>query len=171
MKRIAFVDYKLENFHANVYLKAFRNQLKDRGYEVTGCHAMDEADGRKWAEKNRVPYFADVLKLNDAADFFVVLAPSNPEMHLNLARLVFPFGKPTYVDKTFAPHLGTAKEIFALADQHRTAVQTTSALRYTAVQKKLKELGGREKLRHITTWGGGSSFGEYGIPWGRARRG
>jgi predicted dehydrogenase len=161
-KRIAFVDYKLENFHANVYLKAFRNQLKDRGYEVVGCHAMDEEGGKAWAAKNNVPYFADVLKLNEAADYFVVLAPSNPETHLSLCRLVLPFGKATYVDKTFAPDLATAKQIFELADQHRTPVQTTSALRYTAVQKKVAEVGTGE-VKHITTWGGGSSFGEYAI--------
>lgn len=161
-KRIGFVDYKLENFHANVYLKAFRNQLKGRGFEVVGCHAIDEEGGRAWAEKNQVPYFSDVLKLNEACDYYVVLAPSNPETHLDLCRRVLPFGKATYVDKTFAPDLKTALAIFELADQHRTAVQTTSALRYTAVQKKVRDVG-REHLRHMVAWGGGSSFGEYAI--------
>jgi predicted dehydrogenase len=92
----------------------------------------------------------------------VVLAPSNPETHMDLCRRVLPFGKATYVDKTFAPDLKTALAIFELADQHRTAVQTTSALRYTAVQKKVRDVG-REHLRHMVAWGGGSSFGEYAI--------
>ena len=160
-KRIAFVDYKLDNFHANTYLKAIRVNLKDRGYTITGCHALDESEGKAWATKNNVPYFSTPQDLSDHADYFCILAPSNPETHLNLARLVVPFGKPTYIDKTFAPDLKTAHEIFDLADQHHTPVQTSSALRYTDVQEHLKQ--GKENLLHLTAWGGGSSFAEYAI--------
>jgi hypothetical protein len=162
-KRIAFVDYKLDNFHANVYLKAFRTTLKGRGYDVVGCHALDEQGGRAWGEKNHVAYYDDVLKLNENCDVYCVLAPSNPETHLDLCRRVLPFGKTTYVDKTFAPDVKTAQQIFELADQHRTAVQTTSALRYTAVQQKAQSIGGRDAVRHVTAFGGGSSFAEYAI--------
>jgi predicted dehydrogenase len=158
-KRIGFVDYKLENFHANVYLKAFRTQLKDRGATVAGCYALDEEDGRTWARKNEVTYFAEPAQLNAAVDCFMILAPSNPEKHLELCQRVFQFGKPTYVDKTFAPDLATAKTIFDLADKHGVPVQTTSALRYTNVQAHAKGT----KVQHMTAWGGGSSFEEYAI--------
>jgi predicted dehydrogenase len=160
--RIGFVDNKLENFHANVFLRSFRDALQERGAVVTGCHALDEAGGQEWATKNNVPYFADPDELNAQVDCFMILAPSNPETHLDLCRKFLPFGKPTYVDKTFAPDLATAKQIFELADQHATAVQTTSALRYTTVQEALEKMG-RENLRHMVAWGGGSSFGEYAI--------
>lgn len=158
-KRIGFVDYKLDNFHANVFLKAFRTQLKDRGAVVAGCTALEEDDGRAWATKNDVPYFDDAAQLNAAVDCYMVLAPSNPEKHLELCQRVFQFGKPTYVDKTFAPDLATAQTIFELADRHDVPVQTTSALRYTNVQAHAK---GRD-VRHMTAWGGGSSFEEYAI--------
>ncbi len=161
-KRIAFLDCKLENFHANVFLRHARHDLKDRGYVISGCHALDEADGRAWAKKNDVPYFADPKELSANADYFMVLAPSNPEVHLNLCQRVFPFGKPTYVDKTFAPDLATAKKIFELADRHHVPMQTTSALRYTNVQAYVREVGAAS-VRHMITWGGGSSFGEYAI--------
>jgi predicted dehydrogenase len=161
-KRIAFVDYKLDNFHANTYLKAIRQTLKDRGFTVSGCHALEETKGREWAKKNDIPYFSTAQELNDHADYYCILAPSNPETHLNLARLVLPFGKPTYIDKTFAPDLKTAHEIFDLADQHHTKIQTSSALRYTDVQQHVIKQG-KENLKHITTWGGGSSFAEYAI--------
>jgi len=157
--RIGFVDYKLENFHANVFLKAYRTQLKERGATVSGCHALDEDEGRAWAKKNDVPYFDDPTQLNGAVDAYMVLAPSNPEKHLELCQRVFQFGKPTYVDKTFAPDLATARTIFDLADKHGVPVQTTSALRYTNVQTHAK---GRA-VRHMTAWGGGSSFEEYAI--------
>jgi len=161
-KRIGFVDLKLENFHANVYLKAVRNELQERGFLVAGCFALDEADGRAWAAKNAVPYFADAAELDRNVDCYAVLAPSNPEVHLDLCRRVLPFGKPTYVDKTFAPDLATARRIFALADRFGVALQTSSALRYTNVQTAVRTAGA-EPLRHMVTWGGGRSFDEYAI--------
>jgi predicted dehydrogenase len=160
--RIGFVDYRLENFHANVFVKAFRGALKERGAIVAGCFALDEADGRKWAKKNDVPYFDSVQTLHEQVDAFMILAPSNPELHLKLAEMVFPFGQPTYVDKTFAPDLDTARQIFELADKHRTAIQTTSALRYTNVQEYVHDSKTGAVL-HMVAWGGGSSFGEYAI--------
>jgi len=162
-KRIGFVDDDLENFHANVYLKILRGDLKDRGFEVAGCWALKEKEGREWAAKNSVPYFASVEEMNRQVDCYAVLAPSTPETHLALCQKVFPHGKPTYVDKTFAPDLKTAEEIFALGDRYGVAMQTTSALRYTDVQDYVAANGGREAVRHMAAWGGGRSFGEYAI--------
>jgi predicted dehydrogenase len=161
-KRIGFVDFNLENFHATTFLKAIREPLKARGFSVTGCMATDNANGKAWAAKNNVPVFTSPEALNEQVDCYMILAPSNPEVHLDLCRKVLPFGKITYVDKTFAPDLAGAKEIFELADQHRVKLQTTSALRYTDVQKKVKELG-KEHVKHMVAWGGGSSFDEYAI--------
>lgn len=161
--RLGFVDYRLENFHANVFLKAFRSDLQARGAVVSGAFALDADNGRAWAAKNQVPYYATVTELNAQVDAFLILAPSNPETHLPLAELVLPAGKPTYIDKTFAPDLRTAQQIFTLADRHHAAVQTTSALRYTNVQTACAALGGQAALRHMVTWGSGSSFAEYAI--------
>ena len=133
MKRIGFVDNKLDNFHANVFLKAYRDALKSRGAVVAGCFGLDADNGKAWAAHNDVPYFSSVAQLNANVDAFMILAPSNPELHLKLAEMVFPFGKTTYVDKTFAPDLATAQKLFDLADKYNTAIQTTSALRYTNV--------------------------------------
>jgi predicted dehydrogenase len=157
--RIGFVDFKLENYHANVFLKAYRGALKARGAVVAGCFALDADDGKAWAAHNDVPWFSSVAAMNEHVDAFMVLAPSNPELHLRLAEMVLPLKKPTYIDKTFAPDVATAKKIFAMADEHHTPVQTTSALRYTNVQASLK----RGEVKHIITWGGGSSFAEYAI--------
>lgn len=161
-KRIGFVDYRLDNFHANVYLKIVRNELAGRGYAVAGCTAMKAKDGRVWAEQNGVPYFDDLAEMDRNVDVYMILAPSNPEVHLDLCQRILPFGRTTYVDKTFAPDLKTAERIFALADRHRCAMQTTSALRYTNVQAHVREIG-RANVRHLVAWGGGRSFGEYAI--------
>src|SRR5450759_2028305 len=92
----------------------------------------------------------------------MVLAPSSPELHQDLCMQVLPFGKVTYVDKTFAPDLATARQIFALADQHHTVMQTTSALRYTNVQAYVQKIGA-DSVKHMVTWGGGRSYAEYAI--------
>jgi predicted dehydrogenase len=161
-RRIGFVDLNLDNYHANVFLQALRGPLAARGFTVAGAIGAKTAESRAWAEKNRVPFFDTAAALNAAVDFFMVLAPSNPEVHLDLCRQVFPFRKPAYVDKTFAPDHATARQIFALADEHGTPVQTSSALRYTNVQDEVRKASS-EKVEHMITWGGGGSFDEYAI--------
>jgi predicted dehydrogenase len=161
-KRIAFIDHDLENYHANTFLKAINGTLADRGFVVSGCWAKKQESGRAWAQKTGVAWADDLAELDRRTDCYAVLAPSNPETHLALCEAVLPFGKPTYVDKTFAPDLATAQRIFALADRHRAPIQTSSALRYTNVQAEVAKLPVGE-LRHVTAFGGGSSFGEYAI--------
>jgi len=163
MKRIAFIDHNLENFHANVYLRLLRNDLVDLGFTVTGCTAQEAEASRIWAQNNDVAWFDSVADLNEHVDFYVVLAPSNPELHLELCQQVLPFGKATYVDKTFAPDAATAQTIFDLADRHGVAMQTSSALRYTEVQRYVIDAGGSDQVLHMVAWGGGSSFDEYAI--------
>lgn len=159
-RRIGFVDDDLNNYHSNVFLQALRGPLKARGFEVAGCTGLKGAEGRAWAEKNGIGWFDEMAALDRAVDFYMILAPSTPATHLELCRRVLPFKKPTYVDKTFAPDLTTARQIFALADQHGTVMQTSSALRYTNVQDEVKKLG---KIEHMIAWGGGGSFAEYAI--------
>ena len=161
-RRVGFVDLRLDNFHADIYLKHMRGELAHRGFDVTACWGMQDAESRAWAQANSVPYIDDQREMDSLVDFYCVLAPVNPEAHLELCRRVFPFSKPTYVDKTFAPNTAIAREIFALADRHGVAMQTTSALRYTAAQQFVREVG-REQVRHVIAWAPGRSFEEYGV--------
>lgn len=160
-KRIGFVDDALDNFHANTYLDALRGPLADRGYTFAGATALQSQAGAAWASAKEVPYFDSVGALAAEVDCFAILAPSTPDTHLGLCEQVFPHAKPTFVDKTFAPDVATAEKIFALADQHQVAVQTTSALRTTNVQASVKALDG--PLVSLAQWAGGASFDEYGI--------
>src|SRR5688500_12538073 len=81
-RRIGFVDLNLDNYHANVFLQALRGPLAERGFTVAGATGTQTAPSRAWAEKNKVPFFENAAALNEAVDFFMVLAPSNPEVHL-----------------------------------------------------------------------------------------
>ena len=75
VKRIGFVDYRLDNYHAEVYLKAIRGPLAARGYEVVGATALDGEVSRAWAEERRLPYSENVESLAPHVDCFIVLAP------------------------------------------------------------------------------------------------
>ena len=161
-KRIGFVDDNLDNFHARVYLEALRGPLKDRGFVVSGAFALQQEKSKAWAAKNNLDVFGQIAELDKVSDVFAVLAPSTPKTHEELCDLVLPFGKTTFVDKTFAPDVATAERIFKKADQHKAAVQTSSALRYTGVQKVVQELG-REQVRHVVAWCPGGSYDEYAV--------
>ena len=67
------------------------------------------------------------------------------------------FGKPTYIDKTFAPDLNTAKKIFDMAKRYSTPFFSTSALRYA------DELDALCDYDSFIITGGGSSFDEYSV--------
>lgn len=161
LKRIGFVDDDLDNFHANTYLDAIRGPLKERGWEVAGATAIQSAKGAAWSVSKALPYFYSVEELSNNVDAFAVLAPSTPNTHWQLCEQVFPYAKPTFVDKTFAPDSKVATQIFSLADKHQTAVQTTSALRTTNIQFKLADM--EEPLVNLSLWAGGASLEEYGI--------
>jgi hypothetical protein len=94
-------------------------------------------------------------ELCEKSDVIVILAPSDPDKHLPYAETVLRYGKPTYIDKTFAPDLKTAERIFEIAKTHGTPFFSTSALRYA------EELGGFEGCRQIMVTGSGSNLAEY----------
>lgn len=91
----------------------------------------------------------------------MVLAPANPELHLEMCQQVLPFGKPTFVDKTFAPSFMVAQQIFEIAAAYNTAIQSASALRTSTVQDRLGKTA--EPLRSMLITASGPTFQEYGI--------
>ncbi len=161
MKTVGFVDFDLENFHANVFADLLAGDLRDRGWRLAKCWSAEGRSGAEWALRRGIPHVPEIDDLADC-DGIMILAPSNPEVHLQFAKEVFPLGKPAYVDKTFAPDLSVAGEIFRLADRHAVPVFTTSALRCSA---SLRGAAGAAagRVRHMQAWGGGRSFAEYAI--------
>ncbi len=161
-RRIGFVDDDLDNYHARVFLQIFRDALQERGFRVSGATALQHDKSRAWAKQQKLDYFESAEQLSKVVDYFAILAPATPKTHWELCQRVLPFGKTTFVDKTFAPDHVTAERIFALADKHGVALQTSSALRYTAVQRYVATIG-RQQVRHVITWGPGGSYEEYVI--------
>lgn len=159
MKTVGFVDYCLDEWHANNYPAWIEeaNKILGTDYRVTYAWAEKELGigTAAWCEKFGATPCATVEELCEKSDVIFILAPSNPEKHLEYARRVFPCGKRVYVDKTFAPDHKEAEEIFAIAKQYGTPFFSTSALRYAT---ELDEIG---SVRHLMVTGGGGNLPEY----------
>lgn len=165
MKTIGFIDLYISEWHANNYPKWIKKAADAIGEELSVGYVWAEedvspVDGRTtaaWCEAFGAVACASIEEVCEKSDFIFILAPSNPEKHLTYARAVFPFGKPTYVDKTFAPSAADAEEIFRLAARYGTPFFSTSALRYAT------ELADITVEKTLAVTGGGSNFPEYSI--------
>ena len=83
----------------------------------------------EWCAKYGVKKCETIEELCEKSDAIIVLAPSNPEKHLRYAEKVLPYGKLTYIDKTFAPDVATAEKIFELGEKYGAKLFSSSALR------------------------------------------
>lgn len=138
MKKIGFIDYFLNEWHADNYPDMIKNETNGE-YQV--CYAYGNVQppqgcgfltNEEWAEKHGVELLDTIEEVVEKSDFLIVLSPDNPEMHEELCRIPLSSGKRTYVDKTFAPDRETAERIFAMADQYGTPCYSTSALRFAS---------------------------------------
>ena len=145
MKKIGFIDYFLDEWHANNYPE-FIKTASNGEFEVAYAWAMREPpeelgkllSNKEWSEKYGVPLCDTMEEVIEKSDFLIVLSPNNPEMHEELCKKPLSSGKLTYVDKTFAPDPETAKRIFAVADAAGTKTYSSSALRFAQEYKDFK---------------------------------
>ena len=163
MKKIGFVDYYISEWHANNYPAWIKEKCEELGldYEVAYAWAeldvslVDKVTTDEWCAKYGVQKCDTIEELCEKSDVILVLAPSDPDKHLGYAEKVLPYGKRTYIDKTFAPDYETACKIFDIAEKHGTPFFSSSALRFA------EELNNIENPTSMITIGGGGSIQEY----------
>ena len=161
MKKIGIIDYFIDEWHSNTYLGLFEKASQALGveYKVEYAYAEVEMDGKMrtddWCAKNNVTRCNTIEELCEKSDNILILAPANPETHLKYAEIALKYGKTTYIDKTFAPDLETAKAIFAIAEKYNTKIFTSSALRYA------EEIADYTDVKNLMVKGGGRSLEEY----------
>ena len=162
MLSIGFIDYFLDEWHANNYpqwiAEASRGEMA-----VTHAYAMIDSPlgGRttqKWCEDMGITSCDTIDEVINKCDGLIVLSPDNAEMHETLCEKPLSSGKPVYVDKVFAPDLASAKRIFNIAEKSGTPCYSSSALRYAA---EYADLTGGD-IRAICSWGPGK-FDTYAI--------
>ena len=163
MKKIGIIDYFIDEWHSNTYLGLFEKANKDLGldYQVAYGYAEINKEGRltteEWCKKNNITPCESIEELCEKSDNILILAPANPETHLKYAKIALRYGKSTYIDKTFAPDLQTAKEIFSIAEKGNAKIFTSSALRYA------EEIADFSDIKSVIVTGAGGSLEEYVI--------
>lgn len=167
-KKIGFIDLHIDEWHANNYPGWFRSLDRFKDFELG--YAWEESpnpDGKnleEWCKEFGMIPAASIEEMIEKSDALCVLAPSNPEAHERLSVLALQSGKPLYIDKTFAPDRATAEKFFAIAEEYKTPLMSSSALRYgQELIDALNTTFAEEKPAFVTTFGGGSSFQEYSI--------
>ncbi len=144
MIKIGFIDYYLDEWHANNYPQFI---AEHGGDEFKVCYAYGEIDKPnglttdQWCEKYGVQRCDTIAEVVEKSDCIIVLSPDNPERHLDLCREPLASGKRVYVDKTFAPTKAIAKEIVAIGEANNTPFFSTSALRFSNELKDIKKEG------------------------------
>lgn len=167
-KKIGFIDWFIDEFHANCYVKCFRESALGKEFEVAMAwedHANPQGRALKeWCAANHVTPARGIAEVVEACDVLCVLAPSNPETHEILARLPLQSGKPVYVDKPFTTNRESAERMFALAEQHNTPLWSSSALRFSDEIICLRsETFQNKRIDFAQALGGGRLFSEYCI--------
>ncbi|MEG2597823.1 MAG: hypothetical protein RR977_05270 [Oscillospiraceae bacterium] len=154
MKKIGLIDYYLDEWHANHLPEWIHDESKGT-YEIAYAYGKIKApEGRsslEWCEDHQIDCCSSIEEVIEKSDVLMVLAPDNPETHWELCALPLRSGKPTYVDKTFAPDYQTAVSLVKLAKEYHTPMFSSSALRFS------KEFEGIEKkgIRTVSTTGAG----------------
>ena len=134
MKRIGFIDYYLDEWHANTYPEMIR-QASQGDLQVTCAYGYRDAPGgrttEKWCQDMGIRQCAAISEVVADSDYLVVLSPDHPQMHWELCQEPLRSGKRTYVDKTFAPTLAVAKDLFSIAEESQTPIYSSSALAFS----------------------------------------
>lgn len=161
MQKIGFIDYYLDEWHANHYPQWVLERSKALGlnWEVAYAWAdIDKADGmttQQWCEHNKVQHVSTIEQLIELSDAIIILSPDHPEHHERLAKQALQSGKPVYMDKTFAPDLATAKRIFEFADMGNTPLFSSSALRYALEMQQLAVQQAAKIIEYVAVSGPG----------------
>lgn len=158
MYRVGFIDYYLDEWHAQNYPK-WIEEISEGHFKVTAAYGDIEgtAFGRRTNQAFCDDYGIELLptieELINASDCLIVLSPDNPEEHMRLAELALKSGKPVYIDKTFATSEKDAKKMFDLAESTGTAMYSTSALRYSKAYQNLPT-----EIQNLRSQGGGVPY-------------
>lgn len=162
MFKVGFIDYYIDNWHSASYPAMLKEAsggevVVTHGYSMTEEYP-DKLSASAWFSKMGIIQCKTIQEVVDACDGLIVLSPNNSEHHESLAQLPLQSGKPTYIDKTFAPDVATARRIFALAEKHRTPCFSSSALRFATEYEGIDD----REIVAINSWGP-SNFPIYSI--------
>jgi len=170
MKKIGFIDYYIDEWHANNYPDWIRKSSFKEKYDVAFAWEEKPAEGKrdidKWCKDFGVEKANSIKELVEKSDAIIVLSPGWPEYHEKLSDLALTSGKPVYIDKPIADKYRSAVNIISKAEKYHTPVMSSSALRFgLELQRLVNGELKSEKAVFAAARGGGSirGFVNYGI--------
>jgi hypothetical protein len=167
LSKIGFIDYYLDEWHANQYVKWIHDPARGGRHQIAYAWAqMDRPSGvstADWCRNNNVPQASSIEELVEKCDSIVVLSPDNPEMHVSLSQIPLASGKPVYIDKTFALDVQSAAQMFDRAEKYNTPMYSTSALRYASELAEFKGPGALGRDIALAAAHGPGKFSNYSI--------
>lgn len=136
--KVGFLDHHLNTSHSMKFLALLRGSVGQGEIEITGAWESDpeQAD---WCESNGVKRMKDAAEVVAASDAIIVMAPNNPETHLDLARPALEAGKPVFIDKDISGCVKSAQEIARLSERHGAPVMAASGLRFASELDALED--------------------------------
>lgn len=168
MKKIGFIDYYIDEAHANRYPKMIRELPGFKGkFDVVLAWEEITMPGKKrideWCREQKIKQAPDIATVVDQCDCIVVLSPDNAERHEDLADLPLRSGKPVYIDKPIAPSLAAARRLFDKARKYGTPMMSCSALRFgSELEAACRDKLAGQKIDFVATRGG-AEFHNYAI--------
>lgn len=134
--KIGFIDYDLNNYHANKFLSIFGKELAGESLQVVAAWESNPT-GEDWCAKNGIKRAASAEEVVAAADAVMIIAPDFIEHHLELARPALESKKPVFLDKQLATQLDDAREIVRIAEKHTTPIMSSTSLRFAVEMEEL----------------------------------
>ena len=169
MKKIGFIDFFLDEWHANNYPEWIQDNVKLAGRDCELAYAWAEKDKQdglstiQWCEKFGVKALSSIEELVEKSDYIIVLSPDNPEHHERLACIPLMSGKPVYIDKTFSPDFASGARMFERAQKYGTPMFSSSALRFAQELAAYPDnTVNRDTLEFVSTMGPGA-FENYSV--------
>ncbi|MGC8863071.1 MAG: Gfo/Idh/MocA family protein [Armatimonadota bacterium] len=160
MKKIGFIDYYIDEWHANNYPQMIRDSSRGSRFEVALAWEEIHPEGKMhiddWCRQHGVRKAESIEQVVEECDCIVVLSPDNVERHEDLSALPLASGKPVYIDKPFAPSVQVAKRMVRRAAEHRTPMMSSSALRFDSTIANATDQIGTQQVHFMSTFGPGT---------------
>jgi hypothetical protein len=166
MKKIGFIDYYINEWHADNYPSMIAESAYAGNFEVALAWEETSVEGRKpidlWCAEMGIARAESIEQVIEECDCLVVLSPDNPERHEDLSMLPLASGKPVYVDKPFADSFAAARRMVERARKFKTPLMSSSALRFdSTVTNALTQIG--DNTVNFFSARGPGEFAIYGI--------
>lgn len=160
MKKIGFIDYYIDEWHALNYPQMIKDSTYGKEFEVALAWEEYTPEGKmpldEYCRKFGITKAFSMEQVISECDCLVVLSPDNVERHEDLTKLPLASGKPVYVDKPFAESLASGKRMVDRANDYKTPMMSSSALRFdSTVDNAIKTIGD-QPVNFVATRGPGT---------------